>query len=45
VRTEVIELPGVDHSFIGHTPAATREASLKALQATFDWFDAAVGKR
>jgi acetyl esterase/lipase len=45
VRTEIIELPGIDHSFIGHTPAATREASLKALQATFDWFDAAVGKR
>lgn len=45
VRSEAIELPGVDHSFIGHTPAATREASLKALQATFDWFDATVGKR
>ena len=45
VRNEVLELPGVDHSFIGRTPEATREASLKALQATFDWFDATVGKR
>lgn len=45
VRSESIEIPGADHSFIGHTPAATREASLKALQATFDWFDATVGKR
>jgi acetyl esterase/lipase len=45
VRNEVIEIAGADHSFIGHTPAATREASLKALQATFDWFDATVGKR
>ena len=44
VKSEAIELPSVDHSFIGHTPAATREASLKALQATFDWFDATVGK-
>lgn len=45
VRTEVVELPGVAHSFIGHTPAATRAASLKALQATFDFFDATVGRR
>ena len=44
-RNAVIEIPAVDHSFIGHTPAATREASLKALQATFDWFDATVGQR
>jgi acetyl esterase/lipase len=44
VRSEVIEIPGVDHSFIGHTPEATRAASLKALQATFDFFDATVGK-
>ena len=45
VRSEAIELPGVDHSFIGHTPALTRSASLRALQATFDWFDATVGRR
>lgn len=44
VKSDAIELPGVDHSFIGRTPAATREASLKALQATFDWFDATVGR-
>lgn len=45
VRSDSIELPGVDHSFIGHTPAATQAASLRALEATFDWFDATVGKR
>ena len=45
VRTEVVEIPGADHSFIGHTPAETRAASLKALQATFDFFDATVGNR
>lgn len=40
VRSEFIELPATDHSFIGKTPEATRAAHLKALQATFDWFDA-----
>jgi hypothetical protein len=36
-------IPGVDHSFIGNTPAATRTASLQALQASFDFFDATIG--
>ncbi|MFC3068854.1 alpha/beta hydrolase [Phenylobacterium soli] len=45
VRSAAIELPGADHSFIGHTPAGTRAASLKALQATFDWFDQTLGRR
>jgi acetyl esterase/lipase len=33
-------IPGVDHSFIGQTPAATREASLLAIKRTFDFIDA-----
>jgi len=45
VRTEVVEIPGADHSFIGHTPEATKAASLQALQASFDFFDATVGKK
>ena len=45
VMSEAIELPGIDHSFIGHTPKDTTEASLKAIQATFDFFDATVGKK
>jgi len=45
VRSEFIELPGIDHSWIGKTPEATRAAHLKALQATFDFFDATVGRR
>lgn len=43
VSTDVIELPGIDHSWIGDTPAETRAAHLRALQATFDFFDATVG--
>jgi len=45
VTSEFIELPGIDHSWIGKTPEETRAAHLKALQATFDFFDATVGKR
>ncbi len=45
VKVELIELPGIDHSWIGKTPAETTAAHLKALQATFDFFDATVGKR
>ena len=35
-----IYIKGVDHSFIGKTPQATREASLTAINATFDFFHA-----
>ncbi|MEO8115566.1 MAG: alpha/beta hydrolase [Phenylobacterium sp.] len=45
VRTQVLEIADVDHSFIGRTPAATTAASLKALQATFDFIDSTVGRR
>lgn len=38
VPVEAIYIPGVDHSFIGATPAATREATLRATNATFDFF-------
>ena len=45
VKAEFIELPGIDHSWIGKTPAETTAAHVKALQATFDFFDATVGKK
>ena len=38
VPVESIYIPGVDHSFIGSTPATTRAATLKATNATFDFF-------
>lgn len=38
VSVESIYIPGVDHSFIGKTPAETRAASLRAINATFDFF-------
>ncbi len=38
VPVEAIYIPGVDHSFIGSTPEQTRTATLRATNATFDWF-------
>lgn len=38
VHVESIYIPGVDHSFIGATAAETRAATLKATNATFDFF-------
>lgn len=43
VPVEAIYIPAVDHSFIGATPEATREATLKATNATFDFFHARLG--
>ncbi|HWJ70759.1 MAG TPA: alpha/beta hydrolase [Sphingobium sp.] len=43
VPVESIYIPGVDHSFIGQTPAATRAATLQAVNATFDFFHARLG--
>lgn len=40
VKSQLIVLPDVDHSFVGSTPQLTREASLRALRATVDFFDA-----
>lgn len=43
VPVETIYIPNVDHSFIGRTPAETREATLRATNATFDFFHAKLG--
>ncbi|AIT82234.1 alpha/beta hydrolase [Novosphingobium pentaromativorans] len=43
VPVTAIYIPGVDHSFIGHTPAETRAATLKATNATFDFFHEKLG--
>jgi acetyl esterase/lipase len=40
---ESIYIPGVDHSFIGSTPEQTRAATLRATNATFDFFHARLG--
>lgn len=37
VPVEALYIAGVDHSFIGKTPADTRAATLKATNATFDY--------
>ena len=37
VTVDSIYIPGVDHSFIGSTPAQTRAATLRATNATFDF--------
>ncbi len=38
MTVESIYIPDVDHSFIGAKPALTRAATLKATNATFDFF-------
>ncbi|MDB5684511.1 MAG: dienelactone hydrolase [Sphingomonas bacterium] len=43
VPVEAIYIPGVDHSFIGKTAAETRAATLKAVNATFDFFHDKLG--
>ncbi len=43
VPVEAIYIPGVDHSFIGTTPEGTRDATLKATNATFDFFHKVLG--
>lgn len=43
VPVQSIYIPAVDHSFIGKTPAETRDASLKAINATFDFFHDKLG--
>ena len=39
VKSRLLLIEDVDHSFIGATPEATRVASLRALRATRDFFD------
>jgi acetyl esterase/lipase len=43
VPVEAIYIAGVDHSFIGSTPAQTRNATLQAVNATFDFLHAKLG--
>lgn len=40
VKSQLLVLPDVDHSFVGGTAELTRSASLRALHATIDFFDA-----
>jgi len=40
VDVETIYIPGVDHSFIGQSLEETRAATLRATNATFDFFHA-----
>jgi acetyl esterase/lipase len=44
VKAELLEIPNVDHSFIGTTPAATREASLRALNRSIEFIDATLSR-
>ena len=39
VPVELLLIADVGHGFIGATPASTRDASRRALSATFDFFD------
>jgi acetyl esterase/lipase len=43
IRHELIVLPGINHGFIGKTPEETRDANLKALDATFRFIDQTIG--
>jgi acetyl esterase/lipase len=42
-QVDLLMIPAVDHSFIGATPEATRDASLEALRRTVQFIDATVG--
>jgi dipeptidyl aminopeptidase/acylaminoacyl peptidase len=39
VPHQLMVLPSVDHGLLGKTPEQTREANLKALDATFRFID------
>lgn len=43
VASQLLVIPAVDHSFIGSSPEATRQASLQALAKTFEFIDAVTG--
>ena len=45
VQAELVEIPGVDHSFIGATPEATRRASLEALNVSLAFIERTLGPR
>jgi acetyl esterase/lipase len=38
-NADLLMIPSVDHSFIGATPEATRDASLRALHRTVEFID------
>ncbi|MDE2341591.1 MAG: alpha/beta hydrolase [Alphaproteobacteria bacterium] len=44
VPVKAIYIPGVNHSFIGSSPAQTRAATLLATNATFDFFHQVLDK-
>jgi acetyl esterase/lipase len=44
VEVRSLYIPGVDHSFVGHTADETRTATLAATNATFDFFHALFSK-
>jgi acetyl esterase/lipase len=43
VKAELVEISGADHSFVGATQDATRQASLQALEKTFEFIDRTLG--
>jgi acetyl esterase/lipase len=43
-RAQLLVIAGVNHSFVGKTPAATRAASLEALQRTVEFFEATLAR-
>lgn len=43
VRTKLVMLPGVGHSWIGKTPDATHHASKVALQQSIEFFESVIG--
>jgi len=43
VRTKLVMLPGVGHSWVGKTPEATQHASKVALQQSIDFFESVIG--
>ncbi|MCP5143494.1 MAG: alpha/beta hydrolase [Gammaproteobacteria bacterium] len=45
VATSLVLIPKVNHSFIGATPEVTRAASLEALEATVNFFNATLSKQ
>jgi dienelactone hydrolase len=44
VDVRALYISGVDHSFVGPTPDQTREATLAATNATFDFFHQLFGR-
>jgi acetyl esterase/lipase len=43
LRADLIELPGVEHSFVGQTPEATRKASLEAWNKSLEFIEKTLG--